>query len=1079
MVACTQQRRFAALAVAAALLASFGPATALPNGFGAKPGMGWEGDYGDPRAVGPGRGNASYIAAIATFMATERAFGASGNMTMHELGYWYVNPSSSWDEFNRSASGQLVPNHLLYPDGIEPTVAHIHSLGLGYGTYGDWGSKDCDGRPGQAGHEASDAAYFASIGVDWLKTDSCYGVPGGSITHYAKMRDALNATGRPIWLALCGWAPYYASQEGAGNALANSARIGPDTGGGWQAVLKNIDNTKGIGKFAGATPQGGYWNDGSLQLSPGTGCPAPRKCTSAQQCGGGAKCVAGFCAGGTSSSAACMTHARHRTMFSAWCVLGLNLVTTGNLPLIHKLDPYVTETWTNDEAIAVNQDAASWSQARPGQRLDSGAPLASSASSALHASGDSSYAKAHVAECGGEPDMQLWTLSNSTVFNKATREYVAMAGCQSELIYDGCSFNPTTITCAGRGNYSHFKFSLAADSTLRSHYQAGLCVTLNPDQTLSALECASPPSMAQKWTHTPSGQLQTGTGHCLTSGAAAPKARNTTAVFGRPLTSFVSPEAGAYALLFVNDGEATAEVTCDAGCCARMGLPAGFSHLAYLRDLWSHQPIAPAAVNMRDGLGFSISVEGGGGSRLLKLCSTKGECDLRASARIDLSDSSPSSPVSPAGQGPCDIYRAAGTPCVAAHSTVRALYASYTGGLYDVKRVSDGKIATINASVGGRADSAAQDTFCSGGGGGALDNRSTSIIDPLSCCFTKEPESAKLPNVCFGGYAVKTEAANSSVCAAKCFADPKCVQFASATPTYGDPHACRLSYTCTAPTSFLAGFDGYLRDLSKAGCALPSFGCTIARIVDQSGNQNHLVTAPAGSAHGAADNGANATALKTSSNGHPVYGVLTERGTGPGRAHSGTGYRCDNTTKVAKGDEPETIYMVVEGRRYNSGCCFDYGNAEVDNHADGKGAMEAVYWGNASAPGWSRGAGTGPWVMVDLENGVWAGNSTPVTATNTPIVADFVTAMAKGKAGQFALKGGDANSGHLKLMYEGPRPSGYEVMAKQGGIILGIGGDNSDAAVGSFLEGVITQGYSTDAADDAVQRNIMGVGYGK
>jgi hypothetical protein len=117
--------------------------------------------------------------------------------------------------------------------------------------------------------------------------------------------------------------------------------------------------------------------------------------------------------------------------------------------------------------------------------------------------------------------------------------------------------------------------------------------------------------------------------------------------------------------------------------------------------------------------------------------------------------------------------------------------------------------------------------------------------------------------------------------------------------------------------------------------------------------------------------------------------------------------------------------------------------------------------------------------MVDLENGVWAGNSTPVTATNTPIVADFVTAMAKGKAGQFALKGGDANSGHLKLMYEGPRPSGYEVMAKQGGIILGIGGDNSDAAVGSFLEGVITQGYSTDAADDAVQRNIMGVGYGK
>ena len=40
-------------------------------------------------------------------------------------------------------------------------------------------------------------------------------------------------------------------------------------------------------------------------------------------------------------------------------------------------------------------------------------------------------------------------------------------------------------------------------------------------------------------------------------------------------------------------------------------------------------------------------------------------------------------------------------------------------------------------------------------------------------------------------------------------------------------------------------------------------------------------------------------------------------------------------------------------------------------------------------------------------------------------------------------------------------------------------GDNSDAAVGSFFEGVITQGYSTDAADDAVQANIVSAGYGK
>lgn len=39
--------------------------------------------------------------------------------------------------------------------------------------------------------------------------------------------------------------------------------------------------------------------------------------------------------------------------------------------------------------------------------------------------------------------------------------------------------------------------------------------------------------------------------------------------------------------------------------------------------------------------------------------------------------------------GPCDILHGAGTPCVAAHSVVRALYTNYTGALYRVLRDSD------------------------------------------------------------------------------------------------------------------------------------------------------------------------------------------------------------------------------------------------------------------------------------------------------------------------------------------------------------------------------------------------------
>ena len=48
-------------------------------------------------------------------------------------------------------------------------------------------------------------------------------------------------------------------------------------------------------------------------------------------------------------------------------------------------------------------------------------------------------------------------------------------------------------------------------------------------------------------------------------------------------------------------------------------------------------------------------------------------------------------------------------------------------------------------------------------------------------------------------------------------------------------------------------------------------------------------------------------------------------------------------------------------------------------------------------------------------------------------------------------------------------------MKKQGAIVLGIGGDNSNGAQGVFFEGAMTQGYTTDATDDALQANLVSV----
>ena len=138
----------------------------------------------------------------------------------------------------------------------------------------------------------------------------------------------------------------------------------------------------------------------------------------------------------------------------------------------------------------------------------------------------------------------------------------------------------------------------------------------------------------------------------------------------------------------------------------------------------------------------------------------------------------------------------------------------------------------------------------------------------------------------------------------------------------------------------------------------------------------------------------------------------------------GMGYRNDTTSGVATGDEPESIYMVASGTHYNDGCCFDYGNAELDMKDDGTGTMEAVYFGNASGGSMNHGAknasiskngsiyqdrlgtnrgkalknrdaffaggrGAGPWVMADLEKGLWGAN---VTHSNEPALrAEYVT----------------------------------------------------------------------------------------
>ena len=329
-------------------------------------------------------------------------------------------------------------------------------------------------------------------------------------------------------------------------------------------------------------------------------------------------------------------------------------------------------------------------------------------------------------------------------------------------------------------------------------------------------------------------------------------------------------------------------------------------------------------------------------------------------------------------EGPCDVYERGGAPCVAAHSTTRALYASYNGPLYQIMRQSDGKtldIGVVKATAsdpGGYADAAAQDAFCK---------------------------------------------------------------------------------------------DTY---------------CWITVLYDQSGKGNHLYQAPRGGFSGPAMGGYNNVPLAdwapVNVMGHKVYGVFIA---------PGMGMRLNDPTGTAVDDQAEGQYWVISGHHYNSGCCFDYGNAETDSRDDGDGTMETTYFGNQ--PAWYHGEAPGPWIMTDQENNlVGCVNDDPndkFCEGLETITWRFVTAMADGEPHHWRSMGGNAQEGSLKIYYDGgrirnPRNS-YDPMRKQGAILLGNGGDNSNGSSGTFYEGAMTAAgtFPTEEVNQAVQANVVAARY--
>jgi hypothetical protein len=319
--------------------------------------------------------------------------------------------------------------------------------------------------------------------------------------------------------------------------------------------------------------------------------------------------------------------------------------------------------------------------------------------------------------------------------------------------------------------------------------------------------------------------------------------------------------------------------------------------------------------------------------------------------------------------GPCDVYAASNTPCVAAYSMVRKLSSNYAGPLYQVRRGgpnpntgTGGVTQDIGALPDGFADAAAQDAFC----GNQI--------------------------------------------------------------------------------------------------------CTISVLYDQSGRGNNLTVAPAGCYMGTAsedDYESRATARALTVGGHRVYGLYMN-------PHEG--YRDNTTAGMPTGTQSQGVYALVDGKRSGCCCCFDFGNGSTDNCNGPTGLMNALYFGTGY---WGRGAGNGPWFLGDFEAGVWAGGNGASNAVNNnspSMTMDFAFGVLKTDANTYALRMGDGQNGNLTTAYNGAAPARWQL---QGGIILGIGGDNSNSSFGTFYEGAITAGRPSDATEDAVLRNVQAARYGQ
>jgi alpha-galactosidase len=239
---------------------------------------------------------------------------------MKDVGYQYLVIDDCW-QVRRDAEGRIVPDPDRFPSGMKALADYVHGKGLKFGLYSDAGTGTCQKRPGSKDHEAIDARSYAEWGVDYLKYDWCNAEGQDTRDSYARMSQALRASGRPIVFSICEWGSTkpWLWASGVGHLWRSTGDIqdcwdcGKDWGG--LGVVKIIDLQADLHPFAGP----GHWNDPDM-LEVGNGG---------------------------------LNAAESRTHFSFWALLAAPLMAGNDL---RAMSAETREILTSREVIAVDQD---------------------------------------------------------------------------------------------------------------------------------------------------------------------------------------------------------------------------------------------------------------------------------------------------------------------------------------------------------------------------------------------------------------------------------------------------------------------------------------------------------------------------------------------------------------------------------------------------------------------------------------------------------------------------------------------------------------------------------------------------